>query len=128
MLYTIVTILAILAGILLCAIVLIQNPKGGGLNSTMGGVGQQLLGARRSTDVVEKMTWGLAAAVLLLCFSTTLFINKDVVAAGKTDAPQSEVEKRQKEQGGATPFAAPANPGVGGQPTEQQPSAPANPQ
>ena len=54
--YAFVTILIVVVCVLLGAVVLIQNPKGGGLSSSFGGVGQQLLGARRSTDIVEKLT------------------------------------------------------------------------
>jgi preprotein translocase subunit SecG len=53
----IILIFAIIASILLGLVVLIQNPKGGGLNSQMGGIGNQIFGASKSTDVVEKATW-----------------------------------------------------------------------
>ena len=88
-----ISILIIVVCLLLGAVVLIQNPKGGGLTASFGGVGQQLLGAKRSTDVVEKSTWGFAAALLILCFSTAFFIPKGV---GKKDVlPKSEIEKMQ---------------------------------
>ncbi len=62
-------VLTALTGILLMAIVLIQNPKGGGVDPTMGGsAANQMFGAARSTDLIEKITWGLAIA--LFCFST----------------------------------------------------------
>ncbi|MFN8288477.1 MAG: preprotein translocase subunit SecG [Chitinophagales bacterium] len=117
MMYVVITILAIVAGILLGAIVLIQNPKGGGLNSSFGGVGQQLLGARRSTDVVEKTTWGLAAALLLFCLLSCAFIGKKTTVQPNT-TPDSELVNKMK----STP-SAPAS-GFGGQ-QQQQPAAPA---
>ncbi len=59
-------VLAALTGILLIAIVLIQNPKGGGVDPTMGGsAANQMFGAARSTDLIEKLTWGLAAALFV---------------------------------------------------------------
>ena len=76
----------------MCFVVLIQNPKGGGLSSSFGGVGQQLLGARRSTDVVEKLTWGLAFALIFLCLSSTFFVDKKAMTK-KEQAPKSEIEK-----------------------------------
>ena len=52
---TLLTILIALIAILLMAAVLIQNPKGGGVDSTFGGSAtNQMLGAARSTDFIEK--------------------------------------------------------------------------
>lgn len=121
--YTVITILVIIVCVLLGAVVLIQNPKGGGLNATMGGVGQQLLGARRSTDVVEKLTWGFAITLIVLCLSTSFFVDKGNTK--KTEAlPKSEVEQMQMNQPftGTVPTASPA--GNAAQP-QPQPAAPA---
>ena len=95
--YAFITILIILVCILLGAIVLIQNPKGGGLNASMGGVGQQLLGARRSTDIVEKLTWGFAAALIVFSLSTAFFVDKGT--AKKDVLPKSEIEQSQLNKG-----------------------------
>jgi preprotein translocase subunit SecG len=52
---TILTILIAINCVLLMAIVLIQNPKGGGIDSTLGGTAaNQMFGAAKSTDFVEK--------------------------------------------------------------------------
>ncbi len=101
MMYTIVTILAVVAGVLLGAIVLIQNPKGGGLNSSFGGVGQQLLGARRSTDVVEKATWILAAALLFFCLSTAFFVGKKASVKNGNSSSNTELMDWANKGGGA---------------------------
>jgi preprotein translocase subunit SecG len=63
-----------LVSILLMAAVLIQNPKGGGIDPTFGGQAQQLFGAARSTDFIEKATWALAAALIVLCVLAVLTI------------------------------------------------------
>jgi len=65
--YTIIIILMLVAAVLLGLVVLVQNPKGGGLNASLGGVSNQVFGAKKSTDIVEKTTWYLAFAVFLLC-------------------------------------------------------------
>ena len=78
--YVFITILIIVICFALGFVVLIQNPKGGGLNSSFGGVGNQILGARRSTDVVEKATWTLA--VLLLAFSQGLIAGLKIKQPG----------------------------------------------
>jgi preprotein translocase subunit SecG len=69
-------ILVIIASIILGLIVLIQNPKGGGLSSSFGGFGNQLMGVKQTTDVLEKGTWLFAAIVGVLCLLSPAFIPK----------------------------------------------------
>ena len=60
------TILIIIGCIGLILFVLVQNPKGGGLNSEFGSA-VQLGGAKRATDILEKGTWVLGIGLALLC-------------------------------------------------------------
>lgn len=63
-----ITILIALDCLLLIGVVLIQNPKGGGVDSTFGGASAtQMFGAAGSADFIEKLTWYLAAALFILC-------------------------------------------------------------
>jgi preprotein translocase subunit SecG len=74
-----IAILTAIVGVFLIIIVLIQNPKGGGVDSTFGGnAANQMFGASRSTDIVEKITWGLAIALFSLCIAATFFVNSGV--------------------------------------------------
>ena len=67
------TVLIAIVCVLLMVVVLIQNPKGGGLDATFGGKGaQQVLGAARSTDFMEKLTWYLFVALIGLCIATSV--------------------------------------------------------
>lgn len=67
------TILIALVCILLMGAVLIQNPKGGGVDSTFGGTqANQMFGAAKSTDFIEKITWYLAGILIVLCIITSL--------------------------------------------------------
>jgi len=77
-------ILIIIASIILGLIVLIQNPKGGGLSGSFGGVGNQLMGVKQTTDVLEKGTWIFSAVVGLLCILSPAFIPKE--SASKKDS------------------------------------------
>ncbi len=70
-------ILVIIASIILGLIVLVQNPKGGGLSSSFGGFGNQIMGVKQTTDVLEKGTWLFAAIVGILCIISPAFISKD---------------------------------------------------
>ena len=70
------TVLIALICILLMLVILIQNPKGGGVDSTFGGQGaNQMFGAAKSSDFIEKLTWGLAVTLFALCILTVLVVN-----------------------------------------------------
>ncbi len=64
-LYTLFVILIVLAALLMIGIVLIQESKGGGLSSNFS-ASNSLMGVRRTTDFIEKATWTLAAAMVIL--------------------------------------------------------------
>jgi preprotein translocase subunit SecG len=68
-------ILIIVASAVLGLIVLIQNPKGGGLTGNIAGFSTQFMGVKQTTDVLEKGTWIFAAVIGLLCLASTLFIS-----------------------------------------------------
>lgn len=78
-------VLIIIASIVLGLIVLIQNPKGGGLSGSLSGFGNQLMGVKQSTDVLEKGTWIFAAIVGLLCLASPAFIPKDASSSSAND-------------------------------------------
>jgi preprotein translocase subunit SecG len=69
-------LLIILACVFLGLIILVQNPKGGGLAGNVGGFSNQLMGVKQTTDVLEKGTWVLAIVVGLLCLFSAVFIPK----------------------------------------------------
>jgi preprotein translocase subunit SecG len=76
---TFLTILIALNCFLLMITVLIQNPKGGGVDSTFGGgAANQMFGAARSTDFIEKLTWILAAILFILCIITAVIVSSNV--------------------------------------------------
>ena len=65
MIYTLFVILIVLASVLMIGIVLIQESKGGGLSSNFSS-SNAIMGVRKTTDVIEKATWGLAIAMVVL--------------------------------------------------------------
>lgn len=67
-------ILIILACVILSLIVLVQNPKGGGLAGNIAGFSTQFMGVKQTTDVLEKGTWIFAAVIAILCITSTVFI------------------------------------------------------
>lgn len=78
---TFLTILSALICVLLTIIVLIQNPKGGGVDSTFGGASaNQMFGAAKSSDFIEKLTWFFAIALFVICIVTTLWLGSAAAA------------------------------------------------
>lgn len=70
------TVLIALICVLLMVVVLIQNPKGGGIDSTFGGGGaNQMLGAAKQADFIEKLTWYLAIALFALCIVAAIYVS-----------------------------------------------------
>lgn len=70
--YIFLSVLIALIAVLLVFIVTIQNSKGGGLASGFSS-SNQIMGVRKTTDILEKMTWGLAAAMVVLCIISVRF-------------------------------------------------------
>ncbi len=80
-------ILIILASVVLGLIVLVQNPKGGGLAGNIAGFSNQFMGVKQTTDVLEKGTWIFAGVIGLLCLFSVFFISgKASSAPDKVDA------------------------------------------
>ncbi|MFZ9717990.1 MAG: preprotein translocase subunit SecG [Chitinophagaceae bacterium] len=75
-------ILILLASVLLAFVVLVQNPKGGGLSGNIAGFSTQFMGVKQTTDVLEKGTWVFAAIIGVLCLLSSLFISDNAGSSG----------------------------------------------
>jgi preprotein translocase subunit SecG len=82
---TIFIILIVLVSAILALIVLVQNPKGGGLAGNIAGFSNQFMGVKQTTDVLEKGTWIFAALIALLSMFSVIFLSKTAPAAGTPD-------------------------------------------
>ena len=71
--YTSIVILVVLASLLMCLIVLIQESKGGGLAADYSN-NNQILGAPKTTNFVEKATWTLAGIMIVLSVISVAFL------------------------------------------------------
>jgi len=85
--YGLITGIILFVCILLILIVLVQNPKGGGLSSNFSS-SNQFMGVKRTADFVEKATWGLAGALLILSILAT------VVPRNENVQRQSRIQDR----------------------------------
>jgi preprotein translocase subunit SecG len=72
--YTLILTLIIVISVALTFIVLIQKPKGGGIAANFSG-GSQIMGVKRTNEIVEKLTWGLAIALLFFTLTSNLFFS-----------------------------------------------------
>ena len=90
--YVLITILLIIISLLIIGVVLIQNPKGGGLGAGFGGASGALGGVQRSTDFIEKFMWGLAVAFLVLTILSTGFLG--IKSGTPNSAAPSEIEQQ----------------------------------
>ena len=78
--------LIIFVCILLVLVVMVQNPKGGGLASGFTG-GAQLGGVQRTTNFLEKTTWYLIVALFVACILAG-------VSNGKTESSIENIDTR----------------------------------
>lgn len=86
--FTFISVLIVIAAVLLILVVLIQNPKGGGIASNFS-AGNNIMGVKRTTDFIEKLTWGLAIGIIVLSLSSKAFIG-----SGSGDAvPESQMQE-----------------------------------
>lgn len=77
-------VLIIIASLILGLIVLIQNPKGGGLTGSIAGFNNQFMGVKQTNDVLEKGTWLFATIVGVLCIISSLFFKGSTANAPDT--------------------------------------------
>ena len=115
--YTAVSVLIIIVCVLLILIVLVQNSKGGGLASSFAS-SNQIMGVRKTTDFLEKATWTLAGAMLVLCVVAAILMPRG------EEGGRSAIEQ-QVNEAPAPVQSIPTFPGVTGGDSDAETSAPA---
>jgi preprotein translocase subunit SecG len=98
------SVLIVIVCILLILVVLVQNSKGGGIQSQYGAA-TQIMGVKRGTEFIEKATWGLAIVLIAL---SILMAPKSSITNGTIEDTGSVV--KQKAAGAVSP--APQNQGA----------------
>ena len=92
--------LIVLAALLMCFVVLIQNSKGGGLASSFAS-SNQIMGVRKTTDFIEKLTWGLAGFMVVISIACAY-----VLPTASTDS--SVIMEQAVKESATNPLNAPA--------------------
>jgi preprotein translocase subunit SecG len=114
--YLVLLIVAILVCLLLGIIVLVQNPKGGGLSSNFSS-SSQLLGVQKTGDILEKGTWVLAITLMVLSLAINVAIKSN--AGGTTSSDyQEQIQKASKPSGPVGSSAPMTLPGAGAKPSD----------
>ncbi|QNF35246.1 preprotein translocase subunit SecG [Adhaeribacter swui] len=85
--------------VLLILVVLSQNSKGGGLSSQFGAGSSQLMGVKRTGDLLEKLTWGFAIGLVLLTLTSHIILD---TAGGAVQSRSVNIEKAQQDRPAAT--------------------------
>lgn len=104
---TLIIILIIVISILLVLAVLAQNAKGGGLSSQFTGAGSgQLMGVKKTSDLLEQITWGLAITLIVLTLSTSFLMvdsNADGINSVNIERAQERAAPLPQQTTPATP-------------------------
>ncbi len=98
--YLLFIVLMVLAAVLMCFVVLVQNSKGGGLSSSFAS-SNQIMGVRKTTDFIEKLTWGLAGFMVVISIAASYVVP---TAAESSSVIMEQAVKEQK----TNPLNAPA--------------------
>lgn len=91
--YLLLVILMLIASVLMCFIVLIQNSKGGGLASGFSS-SNQIMGVRKTTDFLEKATWTLAAVMVVFSIVSAYTIPSSTGKGGDVILEQAQQEEK----------------------------------
>lgn len=100
---TLLVILGIIVCIILVLVILIQNPKGGGLSSGFSS-SNNIIGVQRTGDILEKGTWGLAIAIMVIAILVNISGPKSGASIDTDSKIQEKIDKT------AAPSALPAMP------------------
>lgn len=96
--YTLIISLVIVFSVLLVLVILAQNSKGGGLTSQFGGSSaSNIIGVKKTGDLLEKLTWGFIIAIFVLILSTS-FVDSSLSGGPTNDALERAGEQAPVQQ------------------------------
>ena len=73
--FSIFVALIVFVCFLLVLVIMVQNPKGGGLSSSFGGGTQQMGGVQKTSDFLDRSTWILATLLLALILISNITLS-----------------------------------------------------
>ncbi len=119
--YVFITVLIVFAALLLIFIVVIQNSKGGGLAAGFSS-SNQVMGVRKTTDFLEKMTWTLAGTIVVLSIVSSFFVPGRGAKSQDSEIKENIQNAVTVDPNAVSPFGTPMQEGTAQpQETTQQP-------
>lgn len=100
--YVLLIILIVIASVLLTLLVLVQNSKGGGLAAGFSST-NQIMGVRKTTDFLEKATWGLVAFIIVLSIVSVGVNNNQPTSVNDSEIKEQYEHAKQEEPGVVAP-------------------------
>lgn len=97
--FTLLMIAIMIACVLLIVVIMVQNPKGGGLSGTFGGTSSATFGVQRTNDFMEKATWTLGTLIVVLVFLSVILTAKPSTAPKKVNQPTKTEKTTTNQQG-----------------------------
>lgn len=118
--FTVFIILIGIIAVLLVGVVLIQNSKGGGLAGEFGGAGAtQMFGVKKTTDLLEQITWGLAGGLAVLALASHIFIGTPEASSGINSPNVDKAQTKSLPVAPVAPTPAQPQPAAGPQPVKK---------
>jgi preprotein translocase subunit SecG len=104
--YTALLSIIIFFAVLLVLVILAQNAKGGGLTSQFGGSSaSNIMGVKKTGDLLEKLTWGIMISIMVLSLGMS---TRYITPSGRS-GPSNEILEKAGEQ---NPVNTAPNPGL----------------
>ena len=100
--YVLLIILIVIGSVLLTLLVLVQNSKGGGLAAGFSST-NQIMGVRKTTDFLEKATWGLVAFVVILSVASVGVRANQPATSNDSEIKEQYQNAKQAEPGVVAP-------------------------
>ena len=100
--YVLLTILIVIASVLLTLLVLVQNSKGGGLAAGFSS-SNQIMGVRKTTDFLEKATWGLVIFIVVLSIATVGVHSNEPTTKNESEIKEQIKNSKKSEPGVVAP-------------------------
>jgi preprotein translocase subunit SecG len=104
--FKVLLIIIVILALFLCFVVTIQNSKGGGLAAGFAS-SNQIMGVRKTTDILEKTTWTLIISIAVLSILTAYVAKPKIVNAGSVYDDEAVEQQITNPESATTTFDSP---------------------
>ncbi|MBO7114898.1 MAG: preprotein translocase subunit SecG [Bacteroidaceae bacterium] len=104
--FKVLLIIIVILALFLCFVVTIQNSKGGGLAAGFAS-SNQIMGVRKTTDILEKTTWTLIISIAVLSILTAYVAKPKILNAGSVYDDEAIEQQTINPESATTTFDSP---------------------